>query len=73
MTPNTPKEWEQMRVAENPRRGAVLYRTKSTGKVNWSWADIWRQIDTRDREVLKRTTAQEAFNLKWLAYEDRQK
>ncbi len=57
-------------VDERPGSRAVLYRDKRTGKIGWAWAHLWAKLDTREREVLKRTTAQEAHNFKWLAHEE---
>ena len=47
---------------------AILYRNERTGKVDWVWARLWDSArNDRPLRLLKRTTATEAFNFKWLA------
>ena len=64
------KEWEQSMIDARPGSAAVLYRDKQTGKIGWAWADLWAKLETSNRQVLKRTTAQEAHNFKWLTHEE---
>lgn len=73
MNPHNLKEWERRLVDARPGSRAVLYRDKATGRIGWAWAYLWARLETSNREVIKRTTAQEAHNFKWLAHEEKDK
>lgn len=65
------KDWERTLLDIRGDEPAVLYRNKDTGTVDWIWAGLWVNVrNERPLELLKRTTAREAFNLKWLSREE---